>query len=264
MQKIILITGASSGLGKATALKLAESGHKVYGTSRNPDQQELTFTMVKLDLQDKTSVDRAVEEIILKEGRIDVLINNAGMGIAGPLADSSMEEVDKIFKINFFGPVYLTTRVIPHMKKQSNGLIINISSIGGLISLPYQGLYSATKYAVEGYSEALRYELKKSGIRVAVVQPGDYRTGFTSSRQIIASTGANDPDFLRSLAVIEKDENGGEAPEKLARCVARIVSCSKPAYHYISGRLDQKFAVFIKRILPSSWFAGILGGHYKV
>jgi short-subunit dehydrogenase len=264
MSKVILITGASSGLGKAMAVRLTARGHKVYGTSRNTGEHgDFPFPLKALDVTKTSSVDSAVDDIIRTEGRIDVLINNAGMGIAGPLETTTMDEARKIFETNFFGPVYLVKQVIPYMRKQGKGFIINISSLGGLFALPYQGHYSATKYAIEGYSEALRYELKGSGIDVSLIRPGDYSTGFTSARQL-SNQAKEDKAFMRTLAIIEKDETSGANPDKLARLVEKIIDKKKPCPGYLSGKPDQKLAAKLKNILPSGLFYSIIGDHYKI
>jgi NAD(P)-dependent dehydrogenase (short-subunit alcohol dehydrogenase family) len=177
-QKIVLITGISSGFGKSTAEFLAQKGYIIYGTSRKTIEVDNRINVLKADVTDIGSVKAAVETILNKEGRIDILINNAGMGISGPIEFASTEDFNLQMDTNFIGVVNMIQSVLPAMRKQKEGTIVNISSIGGLMGLPFQGFYSASKYAIEGMSEALRMELKPFHIKVVVVRPGDFHTGF--------------------------------------------------------------------------------------
>ena len=180
--QIILITGASSGFGKITAHMLSEQGHIVYGTSRKPSENIGKVRMLVVDVTNSISVRHAVEQIISEQRRMDVLINNAGMGIGGALELATEEEVSMQMNTNFFGVVNMCKAVLPYMRKARRGKIINISSIGGVMGIPYQGFYSASKFAVEGYSEALALEVHPFHIKVCLVQPGDFNTGFTDNR----------------------------------------------------------------------------------
>jgi NAD(P)-dependent dehydrogenase (short-subunit alcohol dehydrogenase family) len=267
MQKVILVTGASSGFGKAIAAHLTTLGHIVYGTSRNPSPEQRDYHLIRLDVTDEQSVNSAVESLMAAEGRIDVLINNAGMGIGGALENFSEQEARLQLDTNFSGMARTVKAVLPHMRSRKSGMIINISSIGGLMGLPFQGHYSAAKFAVEGYSEALFMEVKPYGIQVVVVNPGDFRTGFTSSRIFTArDTAGSDYDarFKKAVTVIEKDENGGSDPAVLARTIGRIISRRKPAYRYVVGRFDQRLITALKPLLPHGLLAWILSDHYKV
>src|SRR5678816_2327517 len=180
---IALVTGASSGIGEATAQRLAKAGYKVYGTSRRntqPDQH--SFSMLQLDVTSDESVEAAVRELIRLEGRIDLLVNNAGFGVAPAGAEeSSIEQAKAIFETNFFGLIRMTRAVVPHMRRQGNGRIINIGSVLGFLPMPYGALYAATKHAVEGYSESLDHELRTRGIRVSVIEPAYTRTQFDAN-----------------------------------------------------------------------------------
>ncbi|MFO7840561.1 MAG: SDR family oxidoreductase, partial [Fidelibacterota bacterium] len=216
-KQVVLITGASSGIGKCTAEHLSRKGYKVYGTSRRPGSypEPEHFFLMKADVRDELSVKMAVEEIIEKEQRIDILINNAGYGVGGAIENMDPEMVKAQFDTNFFGAFSVLHHVLPHMMKRGSGLIINMSSIGGLIGLPYQGVYSASKFALEGLTESLYKELLSSGIHVVLIEPGDFRTGFTASRELIVSKEGTDR-FEESRKVIEKDEQSGRPPEKIA------------------------------------------------
>ena len=265
-KKVILITGISSGFGKQTAILLAENGHTVYGTMRKQAETPNGVNVLLMDLTDTDSIEKSVQTILQKEGRIDVLINNAGMHTGGPVETLPNEYIRKQFETNFFGLAELTRQVLPSMRKQGGGTIINISSIGGLMGLPFQGYYSATKFAVEGFSEALRMEVKQFGIKVVVVNPGDFHTNNTANRRGFLATpdqnSAYHSQFEKTLAVIEKDENNGWNPGILARKMVEIVNCSNPRQRYIIGSFEQKLAVFIKKVLPGKLFRKILADHY--
>lgn len=265
MNKVILITGASSGFGKATAELLAERGHTVYGLARR-EMQHPKIHYLTADVRDRASIDKRVGEIVAREGHIDVLVNNAGMGIGGAIELATADEIACQMDTNFMGCVNLCQSVLPHLRQQGHGRIINISSIGGVMGLPYQGFYSASKFAIEGFSEALSAEVKRFGISVSLVEPGDFATNFTASRRNSDAT-LNDasygPVFRQSLQLIEKEENGGLKPEKMARRVVRIVECRRPRMRYVVANFEQWLSVAVKRIVPGNMFVDILRGYYK-
>jgi len=268
MQKIILITGISSGFGKETASLLAKAGHIVYGTVRRKCGSDPLVRELLMDLTDGESITSAVQTVIGKEGRIDVLINNAGMHTGGAIETLPMETIRLQMQTNFLGLVQLTQEVLPFMRKLGTGTILNISSIGGLMGLPYQGIYSSGKFAIEGFSEALRMEIKQFNIKVIVINPGDFHTSNTANRKAFLSpTGESDPyrnQFAKSLSIIENDESKGWEPKILAKKIVQIVACKNPSYRYIIASLDQKLAVLLKRILPGRLFSKILRGHYGI
>ena len=264
-QQVILITGASSGFGLATAELLASRGHIVYGLCRRP-MEHTTIRYRQCDVRNREQIASTVAEIIDKEGRIDVLINNAGMGIGGALELATPEEIDLQMGTNFMGCVNLCQAVLPYMRKQRSGKIVNLSSIGGVMGLPWQGFYSASKFAIEGFSEALAAEVRSFGIRVAMVEPGDFATGFTASRRNSQAT-LDDPDygplFRRSLAIIEKEENSGLKPDVLARRIARIVEQKNPSLRRVVANLEQWASVAVKRVLSGNQMVAILRSYYK-
>ena len=208
----------------------------------------------------------AVRQVIEAEGRIDVFINNAGMGIGGPLEFSTLEDAERQMDVNWMGMVRFLHYVLPVMRRQGGGKILCFSSIGGLMGLPFQGLYSASKFAIEGYCEALRLETKAFGIKVVVIEPGDFATSFTAQRKSVAAPEAYEvyKTYARSLASIEKDETTGLKPEYLAAIISKIVMKKRPKYHYIISTLEQRLSVTLKAILPPSWFARILGSYYHL
>lgn len=262
---VIFITGISSGFGRAMAQRLSSEGHKVYGTYRREVERIAGVEYIKADVASAEQVEAAVRRVYSEEGRIDVFINNAGMGISGPLEYSSLGEAELQMDTNWMGMVRCLHFVIPIMRRQRSGRIICISSIGGLMGLPFQGLYSASKFAIEGYCEALRLELKGFGIKVIVVEPGDFSTGFTASRLKPSAPEAltDYPAYAKALAKIEGDEGGGLKPEALADKIARIVASRHPRYHYIVSSFEQRLSVLLKRILPSRLFARILSSYYS-
>lgn len=268
MSKVIFITGISSGFGRQTARLLAENGHSIYGTIRKECETDKQVKVLKMDLTDAGSIKKAVETVIEKEGRIDVLINNAGMHTGGPIETSPPENINIQIDTNFTGTVMLTREVLPHMRKQGGGTIINFSSIGGLMGLPFQAFYSAAKFALEGFSEALRMEVKQFNIKVILINPGDFRTNNSANRRnYLAPTGQDDPyneQFEKTLAIIEKDEANGREPEILAKKLVKIIECRNPRQRYIIASLDHKLAVVLKYVLPGQMFRSILENHYGI
>ena len=266
MDKVVLITGASSGFGYSTAKYLSSKGYTVYGTSRR-EMTDNSIKMVKMDVCDKASITAAVDYILKKEGRIDVLINNAGMGIGGCIELASEQEVDAQMNTNFIGMSNVCQCVLPGMRKQRNGKIINISSIGGIMGLPYQGFYSASKFAIEGYSEALAAEVRGMGIKVVVVEPGDFATNFTANRKNSSLTLNNNDygsSFDRSLKIIEKEEKNGLKPIVLSEKIEKIIRKKNPRFRYVVANMEQRLSVLLKKILPANMFISILRNYYKV
>ena len=265
MQQVVFITGISSGFGKTIAAMLSIQGYSVYGTSRKDTQTDQTVTVLKADVMDAASITSAIEKVMKKEGHIDILINNAGMGISGAIEDFSAEEIELQMGTNFMGVVNTIQAILPSMRRQRKGMIINISSIGGIMGLPLQGFYSASKFAVEGISQALRMELRPFNIKVVVIEPGDFSTNFTANRKfVLNANGAYKNLFTTTLAIIEKDEKGGLPPDFLARKVCKIIAKDNPCHRYVISTLEQKFAILLKTILPDAWFFKILASHYGI
>jgi NAD(P)-dependent dehydrogenase (short-subunit alcohol dehydrogenase family) len=267
MNKVVLITGISSGFGKQTAGYLAQKGHIVYGTVRKDIEVSPNVHILKIDLTNNESIKAAVDSVVKKEGRIDVLINNAGMHTGGSVETTPIEHVKLQMDTNFIGLIQILRAVLPIMRKQRQGTIINFSSIGGLMGLPFQAFYSASKFAIEGLSEALRMELREFNIKVVVINPGDFHTSNTTNRQKFISIGSDDPyetQFRKTLSIIEKDETGGWPPEFMARKLYRIIENRNPRHHYVISSFEQKLAVILKRILPNEWFDSILRSHYGI
>ena len=263
---IVFITGISSGFGLETARLLSQEGHTVYGTMRRQVELLPKVNYFQLDVRDEQAVADAVRQVVEKEGCIDVLVNNAGMGIGGPLEFATEEEIRLQMDTNFMGLVHCVDAVLPYMRQQKSGKIIALSSIGGLMGLPFQGFYSASKFAVEGYCEALRLEVKQQGIKVIVLRPGDFSTGFTGSRKKEVDEAALQayPIYKTAFDKVEHDENGGLKPVVLAKKISQIIQKRNPRNGYVVASLEQRLSVLLKRILPSKWFARILGRYYKL
>ncbi len=264
--KVILITGVSSGFGRAMALALAARGHRIYGVSRHlppPEVQAVLAGHIAADLCEPESAARAADTVRAAEGRIDVLINNAGAGIGGALEETDDDALARLFQLNFFAMTRLCRAVLPTMRAQKSGLILNFSSLGGLAGLPYQGAYSATKFAVEGYTEALYNEVKPFGVHVAMLEPGDFATGFTGSRAMADPTGSPYARYHRAaLKRIESDERGGSKPEQLAKKAVRIVESTRPRLRYGAGNPFECALVKGRRWMGDRLFLYLLGKYY--
>jgi short-subunit dehydrogenase len=268
MKKVILVTGASSGLGLATAKALQAQGHTVYGTSRDAKKiKDVAFKPLSMDVTDDASVKAAVDTIIKAEGKIDVLVNNAGNGITGPLYAMPVDVAKKQFEVNFFGVVRVSSAILPGMIEKKQGLVINIGSLAGLFGLPYQGLYSASKFAIEGYSESLRMELQNTGVKVVVINPGDFKTDFTASREKVPFPLKNEQlskEFDAAVAAMEKDESIGADPSKLAAKIVKIVDTKSPKHSYLVGAIGQTIVPTLKATLPGGLFVKLMNDHYGI
>ncbi len=264
MNKIIIVTGASSGFGKSIAERLAEHGHTVYGICRR-EMEHNKINYRQGDIRDVERIAQITKEIFEKEGRIDVLINNAGMGLGGALELTSWEEIKLQMETNFYGCVNVCQKVLPYMRQQRRGRIINFSSIAGIEGIPYQGFYSCSKFAIEGFSETLAAEVKRFGIAVSLVEPGDFATGFTAVRVNSEAT-LKDPDygpvFARVRERFEKEEIGGLKPDYMAKKVEQIVNARRPRLRYCVANFEQKLSVLLKRVIPGNWNVAILRSYY--
>ncbi|MEI8204221.1 MAG: SDR family oxidoreductase [Bacteroidota bacterium] len=262
--KTVLITGVSSGFGRAIAEQLSANGYKVIGTVRKPLAESVSFETIILDVTKPESIQSGIESILNKHKHIDVLINNAGFGLTGEMELTAPEDRKKIFDTNLFGYMDMINAVLPSMRDAKNGLIINIASLAGLFAIPYQGFYATTKFAVNGYSESLRYELKGSCINVVVVNPGDYKTGFTGNRILTPIHPEYQERFDTVVKSIIKDETGGLSPTHCAKLVQRIIEKKNPNFRYIAGSLEHIASVVLSRILPQRWFTKIIASHYHM
>lgn len=268
MKKVILVTGASTGLGFATAKILAAEGHIVYGTSRDIKRiKDAPFKPLQMEITDDVSVNDAIATIIKNDGRIDVVVNNAGNGIVGPLYAVPVEEAKRQFEVNFFGMVRVNSAVLPGMIERKAGLIVQVSSLGGLFGLPYQGMYCASKFAVEGYSQSLRMELLYTGVKVAVVNPGDFKTAFTDNRVKLPFTLKHEKlqqNFDTAVSNMGRDEQNGSHPDVVAKKISGIINKARPAHNYLVGALGQTIVPTLKAILPGRLFVKLMNDHYGI
>ena len=267
MSKVVLITGGSSGIGKSIGEFLLEKGYKVYGTSRNPERYDSSkFTILTMDVKNLQSIWNTVETIIDKEGRLDILINNAGVGITGPIEEIPEAEIKANFETNFFGPINVIKSVLPQMRKQKSGLIINVTSIAGYMGLPYRGIYSASKGALELLTEAFRMELIDFNIKMTNVAPGDFATNIAAGRYhspLLEDSPYTKP-YGNTLKLMNTHVDSGSSPELMAEAVFRIINTKEPKVHYKVGAFMQKFSIFLKRILPDKVYEKLLLNHYKL
>lgn len=267
MSKVVLITGGSSGIGKSVGEFLQEKGFTVYGTSRNPEKiVGSVFPLIALDVRDVTSIQNAVSEIIAKSGRIDVVINNAGVGITGPIEEIPTEEIKNNFETNLFGPIEVMKAVLPQMRLQKSGLIINITSIAGYMGLPYRGIYSASKGALELITEALRMETKQFGIQITNVAPGDFATNIAAGRYHapVIKGSAYEVPYGNTLNEMNTHVDSGSNPEEMAGAIYKIIQTPNPKVHYKVGAFMQKFSIVLKRALPDKVYEKMLMNHYKL
>lgn len=267
MKKVVLITGGSSGLGKAIGEFLFEKGFTVYGTSRNPNNyKDSSFPILALDVNKGETILQAVEKIISNDNRLDILINNAGAGITGPIEEIPEIEIKNNFDTNFFGPINVIKAVLPQMRKQQSGLIINITSIAGYMGLPYRGIYSASKGALELLTEAYRIELKNYNISVTNLAPGDFATNIAAGRYH-APLLDNSPykiPYGKTLELMNTHVKNGGNPNVVAEKVYKIINTKNPKGHYKVGAFMQKFSVVLKQILPDTIYEKLLIKHYKL
>ena len=249
--RVVLISGASSGFGLATATLLQERGYTVFGTSRNPSKTNPgKFEMLPLDVNSDESVNNCIRLVLEKtSGKIDVLVNNAGFVLTGGIEETKLEEAKMQLETNFWGYVRMIKAVLPTMRKQRNGRIINFGSLAGFFPVPFQGYYATSKFALEGFSEVLRQEVKSLGIWVSIVEPGFFKTNISNAARDTTNK-IQDYDGMRqrAYAALKKQDESGQDPILVAKEVAKIIETRTPKLHYPVGR--QKNAFVLKRILP--------------
>ena len=252
---VALVTGAKSGLGTFAARALVDAGYQVVGTSRNTegvdDEQNLSF--LELDVTRDESVAAAVDTVIARFGRIDVLVNNAGMGLNGASEENSITQSQRLFDINVYGVMRMTNAVLPHMRRQGSGRIVNISSIFGLMPAPFMAAYSATKFAVEGYSESVDHEVRGDNIRVVLVEPGGTRTGFDdNTAQPDNPLSAYEHRRRRSNHAVAEQVNNGDDPLVVAKAIVSAATDKSPKLRYPAGSARRLSA--LRRFAPRRVF----------
>jgi short-subunit dehydrogenase len=267
---VILITGASSGMGKTTAQELIKSGHKVYCAARSinkmKDLENASGKILEMDVSKEESISAGVETLIRSEGKIDVLWNNAGYGLYGPVEEVGLDKARYQFEVNLFGLAALTQQVLPHMRKQKSGLIINTSSMGGKIYTPLGAWYHATKHALEGWSDCLRLELKEFGINVVVLEPGLIDTGFAAGVDHHFSKESTEGPYKRMVtSLLNATSNGsmkGSSPMVIAKTIKRIIKAKKPKTRYLVGAMAKPL-VRIRKIFGDKKYDKIILSQVK-
>ena len=264
--KNILITGTSSGIGAAVASYLHTKGYQVVGTSRRPTTLNNDYQTIKLDVTEEASVRQCIKEATKIMGTIDVLVNNAGIGISGPLEDTTIEEAKWQFETNYFGVVRMTQAILPQMRAKNKGMILNINSMLGLIGIPFQGHYAATKFALGGFTESLRYELVEYNIEVTNINPGDFKTDFTKNRQFIKTIS---PDYRKTFDSVTKISEASEAegadPIMIAKLIHRLVQKEKGLkIRYNIGKTDQMLFLRLKNLIGDNLFEKVARGIWKI
>ena len=267
--KIVLVTGASAGIGAAIAKRLAEAGHRVFGTSRKagapPPAKDVR--MLVMDVRKQDTIAACVASVIESAGRIDVLVNNAGYGIAASVEDTLADDMQNQLDTNLLGPLRVCQAVLPHMRKQGAGRIIQVSSLAARIAIPFQGAYSASKSALKGMSEALSMELKPFGIDVVMIEPGDTKSSFTVAREWTQAAKASTVYRARAehaIKVMALAEQAGPPADKVARIVERAIAASKPKLSYVSASPMESVALALKNILPARAFEGLIASNYEL
>lgn len=267
-KQVVLVTGGSSGIGRAIGNYLRDQGYEVFGTTRDLSKQEhfSDFRLLELDVQKPGTIQKALDTLMREAGRIDVLINNAGVGITGPLEETPNEAIHNAFETNFIGPLNMIKAVLPIMRQQGRGKVINITSIAGKMGLPYRGIYSAGKGALDLATEALRLEVKDFGVHISTLAPGDFRTNIAAGR-FHASLEKQSPyynSYGATLKMINDDVDQAGDPVMVARKVHRILKDPSPRVHYTVGSFMQRFSVILKRVLPGKLYEKLLQNHYKL
>lgn len=263
-RRVVLVTGASSGIGRACCGRLAASGRTVYGASRRVPE-DVAWTHLAADVTDEASVTSVVETVLQREGRLDVLVHSAGVSLAGPVEETSIEEARRHFDVNYFGALRTIRTVLPAMRRQGGGRIIVIGSIGGLIGLRYLAQYSAAKFALDGLVEALRPEIAPFGVEATIVHPGDFETELSASGATTAASQPGSPywsAFQRAAAFYREAEAQARSPAVLARRIDALLERRRLPVRMVVGTTVETLGVAAKRSLPSSVFERILKASY--
>lgn len=267
--KNVLITGASSGIGMACAELLCDRGYHVFGLSRRGGEDKSSaeggfIHHICADVTDDSSVKAAVAEAIAMADTIDILINAAGNGLCGAVDECTAEDALAQMNTNYLGVVRMINEIVPLMRERRNGIVVNIGSVGGIFAIPFQSLYSSSKFAVEALTECMRIELLPFNVRACLVEPGDIKTGFTSARKYTekAKRSAYGEPFRRAIAQMEKDERGGAEPISVAKAVLYMINRKNPPIRKVAGAFIYKVFPFLKRILPSRLVERVLTAMY--
>jgi len=266
-RKVAFVTGATSGLGHAIANRLAADGFIVYGGGRRQVSASsgANFTPVSIDVTSDESVRRAKDFIFSREDHLDLLVCAAGNGVSGSIEETPIEDAQAQFELNFFGVVRIVRAMLPAMRARNSGKIIVIGSAAGKIGMPFQGYYSASKFALEGFVESIRYEVSPFGIDVCVVEPGDFKTGFTDARKkIVPENSPYRAKLLTTLGIQERDEMRGVDPAIAAERIAKLAASRRFPIRISVGPLFERFAIWARRFLPDALFEVFYRMNYKL
>jgi len=259
---VVVVTGASAGIGRACADLLHTRGWTVVGASRRGSASPGWDGLV-MDVDDDGSVEAGVDEVLRRHGRVDAVVASAGWGLAGAVEQTTVDEGKAQLETNFWGVVRVARAVLPAMRAQGGGRLVLLSSIGGVVALPFQAYYSASKFALEGWAEALAYEVAPFGVEVTLVQPGNVRTDFTASRRTAAGAGSDDAyrrALDKAIGTMARDEANGVAVDVVARRVAHVVGSRRPPRHLSVGKAGERVGVLAKRVLPYRLFSAAAKG----
>lgn len=251
--RVVLVTGASSGLGLSVADHLHQRGWTVIGTSRRATGGA-GWRAAPMDVDDDTSVREGVAAVLAEHGHLDAVVAAAGWGLAGPAETTPIGDARAQLETNFWGAVRVVQAALPAMRAQGGGRLVLLSSIGGEIGIPFQSFYSASKFALEGWAEALAYEVAPFGVHVSLVQPGNFRTGFTTARRTVPVPEEYAAASTRAIEVMERDEVNGADPAAVAALVAKLLDARRPRRRVSVGKADERMGLVAKRLLPHGWF----------
>jgi NAD(P)-dependent dehydrogenase (short-subunit alcohol dehydrogenase family) len=256
-RRVVLVTGASAGIGRAVADRLAASGWTVVGTSRRgTGSSSGAWAGAVMDVDDDASVSEGTAAVLGEHGRLDAVVAAAGWGLAGPVETTPLADARAQVETNFWGAVRVVQAALPTMRTRGSGRLVLVSSIGGVVALPFQAFYSASKFAMEGYGEALAYEVAPYGVHVTMVEPGNVRTDFTASRRDVGG-GADDPyagAMCKAIDTMAEDERNGVDPDRVATVVERVLTARRPPRRASVGRMDERVGIVGKRLLPFALF----------
>jgi NAD(P)-dependent dehydrogenase (short-subunit alcohol dehydrogenase family) len=252
MAKVVLVTGASAGIGRSCADRLAAAGWDVVGASRR-GTGGTGWSGTVMDVDDDASVRDGVADIVSHYGHIDAAVLSAGWGIAGAVEDTTVDEAKAQFETNLWGSVRVAQALLPSMRAQRTGRLVLVSSIGGVIGLPFQAFYTASKFALEGFGESLAYEVAPFGVTVTLVEPGNVRTEFTANRRMAAASTADSPyrdAVAKAIGVMERDEQHGAPPDEVAAAIQKVLDAKRPPRRVSVGKAGERVGLVAKRVLP--------------
>jgi NADP-dependent 3-hydroxy acid dehydrogenase YdfG len=270
-QKVALVTGASAGLGQVMACRLLQAGYRVYGTGRNTQTlaahtDSSKINMIQMDVRNDDSVSSAIDQIMSHEQCLDLVINNAGVSASSPIEALSIDKAQALFDTNVWGMLRVNQAILPIMRKQRSGLIVNVSSLAGLMGLPYRSVYSASKASVEMFTESLRMEVAQFGIKVCMIEPGDLKTDIFDKRDHLPldPDSPYEPHFSLNMQTSAKEMHNAPSPQLIGDTIITIINTEQPRVRYTVGTPVQKLTPILKRLLPALWFEKLLKRFFQM